>query len=336
MGIRCALACWFASAGDPALQHVEHPFRNLAAWLREVSPDLRPAESKAISRGITALSNSQEYIKSFDGMAHEVGGKIKGDTRTSDIEKLKQDAALYESASRLKEVRKLVGFLVEVEKGLNSAEIAEIAAETDEVARKFMENALLSPLPYPPPELKRETGNVTAAEGNWTSSTGHESSTEDSNGRLGAMDGGDSEPDGDNSTDPPAANTVSTGDRGVVEEQDRAGGNEGEGGKLIDRFAVELSGCKVQCSLMVDGRDERLVVGVGDDLNGAALLGILFEEPMAVQLASHGLMRETIFVNRGAFETACKMLEWAGPHLKASLGAGPFKDFNVHCVGHSF
>lgn len=32
-----SLACWAASAADPLPQQVEHPFRNLAAWLREVS-----------------------------------------------------------------------------------------------------------------------------------------------------------------------------------------------------------------------------------------------------------------------------------------------------------
>lgn len=61
-------------------------------------------------------------------------------------------------------------------------------------------------------------------------------------------------------------------------------------------------GCEVQCFVMVDDKDERLVIAVGDALTGEALLGCLAEEPAVVQLASHGLMRETGCVNRAAFQ----------------------------------
>lgn len=52
----------------------------------QVSPDLRSADPKTISRGITVLSNSQSYVKSFDGMAYELKGKLKEGSSTSDIE----------------------------------------------------------------------------------------------------------------------------------------------------------------------------------------------------------------------------------------------------------
>ena len=73
-------------------------------------------------------------------------------------------------------------------------------------------------------------------------------------------------------------------------------------GKPLEAFVVRVAGCKVRCLLMVDEREERLVVAVGDDLTGEALLASLFEEPAVVQLASHGLMRETAYVNWAAFQ----------------------------------
>ncbi|CAN0266394.1 unnamed protein product, partial [Ectocarpus sp. 13 AM-2016] len=128
------------------------PFRNLAAWLREASPDMRSAEPKAISRGITVLSNSQSYVKSFDGMAYELKGKIKETGSTADIEKLTGQAELYESASSVKKANKLVRLLIEVERALNSAEAAEIASQSDPSrAAQYMKDAGLRFLPEPPP-----------------------------------------------------------------------------------------------------------------------------------------------------------------------------------------
>lgn len=49
---------------------------------------MRSADPKAISRGITVLSNSQSYVKSFDGMAYELKGKIKEGGSTADIDKV--------------------------------------------------------------------------------------------------------------------------------------------------------------------------------------------------------------------------------------------------------
>lgn len=53
---------------------------------KQVSPDLTSADPKKISRGITVLSNSQSYVKSFDGMAYELKGKLEDGSSTNDIE----------------------------------------------------------------------------------------------------------------------------------------------------------------------------------------------------------------------------------------------------------
>lgn len=93
-----------------------------------------------------------------------------------------------------------------------------------------------------------------------------------------------------------------TGHKRRVEGSASLGGAEGVGDPL-EAFVVRVPGrCEVQCLLMVDERDERLVVAIGDALTGEALLGCLFEEPAVVQLVSHGLMQETACVNRAAFQ----------------------------------
>lgn len=57
----------------------------------QASPDMMSADQKAISRGITVLSNSQSYVKSFDGMAYELKGKIKDGGSTADIDTVSGD-----------------------------------------------------------------------------------------------------------------------------------------------------------------------------------------------------------------------------------------------------
>ena len=97
------------------------------------------------------------------------------------------------------------------------------------------------------------------------------------------------------------------------EQEERDAGEE----KPLEVFVnVVAAGCNVQCLVMVDDRDERLVVAVGDALTGEALLRSLFEEPAVVQLSSHGLMRETAYVNRAAFQVCvcvcvCVCIPWA-------------------------
>lgn len=56
----------------------------------QVSPDLRSVETKTISRGITVLSNSQNYVKSLDGMGNEIKGTIARASSTADIETVSQ------------------------------------------------------------------------------------------------------------------------------------------------------------------------------------------------------------------------------------------------------
>lgn len=44
-----------------------------------------------------------------------------------------------------------------------------------------------------------------------------------------------------------------------------------------------------------------------------------------------------LFVFVASQKAACDILEWAGPHLKASLAEGAnFEGYPVHCAGHSF
>ena len=40
MGLGEALIFWVASSADPLAHQVDHPFRNVAAWLRQVRPCL--------------------------------------------------------------------------------------------------------------------------------------------------------------------------------------------------------------------------------------------------------------------------------------------------------
>lgn len=83
------------------------------------------------------------------------------------------------------------------------------------------------------------------------------------------------------------------------------------GGEPLKVFVVTVAGCEVRCLLMLEereGEEGRLVVAIGDSLTGEALLQSLFEEPAMVQLASHGLMRETAYVNRVAFQVMLSVL----------------------------
>lgn len=101
----------------------------------------------------------------------------------------------------------------------------------------------------------------------------------------------------------------------------KKGGKEGSlGGSVsgegpVEAFVARVGGCDVQCLLLVDEPEERLVVAVGDALSGEALMRSLIEEPAVVQLASHGLMRETAYVNRVAFQVcirpACDRIDMA-------------------------
>jgi hypothetical protein len=47
------------AAGEPPATAMEHPFRNLATWLKDTDAELSAYDPKAISRGITVLSKTQ-------------------------------------------------------------------------------------------------------------------------------------------------------------------------------------------------------------------------------------------------------------------------------------
>ncbi|CAM9144043.1 unnamed protein product [Choristocarpus tenellus] len=257
---------------------------------------------------------------------------VRNLTSPTSLLQLKQDPALNESASRKKEVGNLVRLLVEVENGLNSAEIAEIAAQADEVvATRYMNDALLDHLPTPPPESTYDKGYLNTTDGS-------NRTTESSSDVLVDVDRSLGIPNKAGPTDAAQPNNRNaTLGKGRAEERKE---QDGEGAYFeadpIERLVLPVAGCQVRCCLMVDRQNRRLVVAVGDSLTGAALLGSLYELPEPMQLASHGLMRETMFVNRRVFQAACDLLEWAGPHIKASISSGAFQDFKVHCAGHSF
>eukprot|EP00903_Cladosiphon_okamuranus_P009799 g9316.t1 len=359
---------------------------------------MRSADPKAISRGITVLSNSQSYVKSFDGMAYELKGKIKEGGSTADIDKLLEQAELYESKSSSKKARKLVKLLIEVERSLNSAEAAEIAAQADPArAARYMKDAGLRFLPEPPPpppptpEDKNETATTAtsaesvvegAAPAEVTSASKAPARSRDGSSRSNSIVGGNTAADRRTAAKTAADRRRPSSSSAAVDSR-RAIGDGGSGsrdgdkkkkkrnkrggsvapaeedesstaaeaavaGKPLETFVVDVAGCEVRCLLMLEEREKggegegegeegRLVVAVGDSLTGAALLQSLFEGPAVVQLASYGLMRETAYVNRAAFQSACDILEWAGPFIKASIEpGGPFEGYRVHCAGHSF
>lgn len=256
-----------------------------------------------------------------------------------DHEQLRDRAQLYESATSAKKAGKLVKLLIEVEKALNSAEAAEIAAQFDPaVTASYMDDAGLRLLPTPPPPPPPPRENVTDDKTNTTSAEetrvgtdiGVKRSTSNSLPKGGKGANGTKLPRGTASkkeTDKDKRHSRSSkastrkgsrSDRrskGERVRDDGAGGQmlsglgggedesaQDEVGAPLGEFIVRVAGCEVQCLLMVDDREGRLVVAVGDALTGEALMGSLIEEPEMVQLASHGLMRETAYVNRAAFQ----------------------------------
>lgn len=253
-----------------------------------------------------------------------------------DHEQLRDQAQLYESATSAKKAGKLVKLLIEVEKALNSAEAAEIAAQFDPaVTARYMNDAGLRFLPTPPPPPPPPRENVTDDKTNTTSTeeiregtdigvkkstgTGVPNGGKGANGtklpRRGASknesEKGKRRPRSSKAS-PRKGSRSDRRSKGERVRDDGAGGqtlsglggeeDEDEVGAPLGEFIVGVAGCEVQCLLMVDEREGRLVVAVGDALTGEALMGSLIEEPEMVQLASHGLMRETAYVNRAAFQ----------------------------------
>lgn len=283
---------------------------------------------------------------------------------------LLEQAELYESKSSAKKARKLVKLLIEVERSLDSAEAAEIAAQSDPArAARYMKDTGLRFLPEPPPPPPPPTPEDINA--TTTAATSAESVVEDtasaevtsaskvparsrggsskSNATVGGKTAAEraaaktaAERRRPSSSAPAAADRRSavgndgssggSGSRsGAKKESKKRSKREGSvsaveedgsstavlaaavTGEPLETFVVNVAGCEVRCLLMLEeregeedgkgeGEEGRLVVAVGDSLTGAALLQSLFEEPAVVQLASHGLMRETAYVNRAAFQ----------------------------------
>lgn len=100
---------------------------------------------------------------------------------------------------------------------------------------------------------------------------------------------------------------------GEPEEVSREGRklDGGASGNPLEAFVVPVEGAgegaAVQCLPMVDERDRRLVLAVGDALTGEALLRSLIEKPAVLQLAAHGLVQETAYVNRAAFQVGVSL-----------------------------
>ena len=273
-------------------------------------------------------------------------------------QQLLEQAELYESKSSARKAGRLVKLLVQVERSLNSAEAAEIAAQSDPSrASQYMKEAGLRFLPEPPPPPPPQTpedknATTTAATSDASIAQGaaptqmaskvparsrDESSSKTAAQRAAAKTAVDRRRASSSASATAAAGAERRGTSGTSgqkkkkkktkKERNRLGGSgaaaEEDGsspagattitGEPLKTFVLTVAGCEVRCLLMLEEREgdgegegegegDRLVVAVGDSLTGAALLQSLFEEPAVVQLASHGLMRETAYVNRAAFQ----------------------------------
>lgn len=274
-------------------------------------------------------------------------------------QQLLEQAELYESKSSARKAGRLVKLLVQVERSLNSAEAAEIAAQSDPSrASQYMKEAglrfLPEPPPPPPPPQTPEDKNATTTAATSDASIAQgaaptqmaskvparsrdESSSKTAAQRAAAKTAVDRRRASSSASATAAAGAERRGTSGTSgqkkkkkktkKERNRLGGSgaaaEEDGsspagattitGEPLETFVLTVAGCEVRCLLMLEEREgdgegegegegDRLVVAVGDSLTGAALLQSLFEEPAVVQLASHGLMRETAYVNRAAFQ----------------------------------
>lgn len=271
-------------------------------------------------------------------------------------EQLREQAELYESKSSAKKAGKLIKLLVEVERALNSAEAAEIAAQSDPSrTAQYMKDAGLRflPEPTPPPPPPAEERNATASTGaSGGDADGGEGvvgsaapttrvsrdmrSSSKTRGKAAAKAGKSSTAETRRPSSSSSSSAAAVAERRGIDGGNGAGqkkkkkkrgrnaegggetvsrrrggedGSEGTvpGGEPLKAFVMTVAGCEVRCLLMLEereGEEGRLVVAVGDSLTGEVLLQSLFEEPAVVQLASHGLMRETAYVNRVSFQVS--------------------------------
>eukprot|EP00953_Heterococcus_sp_UTEX-ZZ885_P019583 10935-Heterococcus_DN1.PRE.2 len=312
-------------AGDPLPAHAEHPFRHLAAWLREVEPEMEAAEVKAISRGITVLSKSQGTLKSFDGMAHELGGRFKTGTSTADFDRVRSEAIMREDKDLEQDALRLMELLQEVEKALSSAEVAECAGATDSAtAEQYIADAGLSVLPAMSAPLKPVVA-VAATPSNATA-------TATARAAKTALPGSK-----------PSATKVSTSSSSTTPKAEAdssvAEVKQPKQHVIGPTPLIEVpvgTNCTVRCRLLLDEKSRRVLLSFSDNFTGADLLRLLYEEPAALPLAAHGLVQETLHVTPAVWQTAQQVLQQAGPHIRNFLSSERGKGYSVHTCGHSF
>jgi hypothetical protein len=312
-------------AGDPLSVHVEHPFRHLAAWLREVEPEMEAAEVKAISRGITVLSKSQGTLKSFDGMAHELGGRFKTGTSTADVDRVRSEAIMREDKDLEQDALRLMELLQEVEKALSSAEVAECAGATDSAtAEQYIADAGLSVLPAMSAPLK--TVVAAAAPSNTTAIAA-------AGAAKTALPGSKASTTKVSSSSSSNATPQAEADSSVAEVKQPK--QHVIGPTPLIEVPVGTN-CTVRCRLLLDEKSRRVLLSFSDNLTGADLLRLLYEEPAALPLAAHGLVQETLHVTPAVWQTAQQVLQQAGPHIRNFLSSERGKGYSVHTCGHSF
>jgi hypothetical protein len=315
-------------AGDPLAVQVEHPFRHLAAWLREVEPEMEAAEVKAISRGITVLSKSQGTLKSFDGMAHELGGRFKTGTSTADVDRVRSEVIMREDKDLEQDALRLMELLQEVEKALSSAEAAECASATDpSVAEQYIADAGLSVLPEmsapaKPVAATTAPSNSTAAATAGTVKTALPGSKDASTKVSSSGSSSTQKADTDSSEAVPA-------------EKQQQPKQHVIGPTPLIEVPVGTN-CTVRCRLLLDEKSRRVLLSLSDNLTGADLLRLLYAEPAALPLAAHGLVQETLHVTPAVWQTAQRVLQQAGPRIRNFLSSERGKGYTVHTCGHSF
>ncbi|CAM9575157.1 unnamed protein product [Chrysoparadoxa australica] len=304
-----------ALAGNPSSLQAQHPYRHLAQVLqqhRSESDDANHSD-KAYRRGITLLSSSQKTLKNFDGLVHEVGGRVRGDGSTDSLEELLLELTQEEkrgesSKSKVKEAKKMIGLRTKVGMALEAAELAEIGSCLDEAeAAAMAEAAGLEPLPLMVLHTVVKARNATAAveAGNELVSPGASTNT--------------------------SAQSSQCND--AVEDELKEVEYREEG--FMKQVLLDIDGGQVICRALLDRKKQRVVITVGDTLDAVALLTHLQLEAEPVQLVSHGLLQEALYMNPSALEAALDALKQLVSHLTNFLSSEKGDKFAVHCVGHS-
>jgi hypothetical protein len=310
-GIAVLSAAQAVFAADPSEVQVSHPYRHLAAWLREVEPELADVATKVASRGITVLSNSQRTLKTFDGAAHTLYGASRS---TSEVASLRKAAALYEDKSKAEEADRLTELLLVIRKALLAAEWVECGCMDDDVAAMRMANAGLAALP-----ILRRPKCTTPPDAQPLDAA--------SQGKVGG--------DEWDSQGPSNSDVAMEGPEGAEEES----AVEGEAGIFSYNLggAGGDAGC-VSCRPFIDEQRRCVILAFSDNLSGSSLLQLLYAKARPVALASHGLVEETIYILPSVLACAVYMAREVGQVALRWQALNPTNqtDWKIECVGHSF